>query len=110
MAQFIYDDFACISANDEEIIFSNGRGEIRLKYMNFDCIPMKKYKFSFMENNNGVYTVFSFENDKFNNFHVGMKNESRKGEIEIVMHLDAYNNVDMKSFKRGIKFNLNIKD
>ena len=65
MNKFIYEGFACTEANDEQIVFSNGRGEVRLENFNFDCIPMKKYKFSCEENENGKWKITAFEKNKF---------------------------------------------
>lgn len=108
MNKFIYEGFACTEANDEQIIFSNGRGEVRLENFNFDCIPMKKYKFSFEENENGEYKITAFEKDKFDKFSVFMV-KSPKGKVCVTMHLDSYKKEDMEYFKRGTRFNLKIE-
>ena len=108
MNKFIYEGFACTEANDEQIIFSNGRGEVRLENFNFDCIPMKKYKFSFEENENGEYKITAFEKDKFDKFSVFMV-KSPKGKVCVTMHLDSYKKEDMEHFKRGTRFNLKIE-
>ena len=108
MNKFIYEGFACTEANDEEIVFSNGRGEVRLENFNFDCIPMKKYKFSFEENENGEYKITAFEKDKFDKFSIFMEKNPR-GNVCITMHLDAYKEEDMMYFKRGTRFNLKIE-
>ena len=70
MNKFIYEGFACTEANDEGIVFSNGRGEVRLELMKLDCVPMKKYKFSFEENENGKWKITAFEKNKFNEFSI----------------------------------------
>ena len=108
MKKFIYEGFACIEANREEIVFSNGRGEIRLKNFDFDYIPMKKYKFSFEENENGDWKVTAFEKDKFDQFSVFMISNIR-GKLSVTMHLDSYKEEDMIHFKRGTKFNLKFE-
>lgn len=108
MTKFIYDGFACTEANREEIIFSNGRGEIQLEKFDFDCIPMKKYKFSFEENENGKWKITAFEKNKFNEFSIFMVGEP-KGKICVTMHLDSYKEEDMLHFKRGTKFNMKIE-
>ena len=113
MNKFIYEGFACTEANDEQIIFSNGRGEVRLENFNFDCIPMKKYKFSFEENENGKWKINAFEKNKFNEFSINefsifMVGEP-KGKICVTMRLDAYKEEDMIYFKRGTRFNLKIE-
>ena len=44
--EFKYENFACISANAEECVFSNYTGgEIRIDGENFPCVPMEKYDF-----------------------------------------------------------------
>ena len=113
MNKFIYEGFACTEANDEQIVFSNGRGEVRLENFNFDCIPMKKYKFSFEENENGKWKINAFEKNKFNEFSINefsifMVGEP-KGKICVTMCLDAYKEEDMIYFKRGTRFNLKIE-
>ena len=108
MNKFIYEGFACIEANDERIVFSNGRGEVRLELMKLDCVPMKKYKFSFEENENGEWKITAFEKNKFNEFSIFMARE-HKGKICVTMHLDAYKEEDMIYFKRGTRFNLKIE-
>lgn len=108
MNKFIYEGFACTEANDEEIVFSNGRGEVRLELMELDCVPMKKYKFSFEENENGEWKITAFEKNKFNEFSIFMARE-HKGKICVTMHLDAYKEEDMMYFKRGTRFNLKIE-
>ena len=108
MNKFIYEGFACIEANDERIVFSNGRGEVRLELMKLDCVPMKKYKFSFEENENGEWKITAFEKNKFNEFSIFMVRE-HKGKICVTMHLDAYKEEDMMYFKRGTRFNLKIE-
>lgn len=108
MKKFIYEGFACKEANNDEIVFSNGRGEVRLEHVNYDCVPMKKYNFTFEENENGEWKVTAFEDDKFDKFYVFM---SRKPESKlcVTMHLDAYKEEDMVYFKRGTRFNLKIE-
>lgn len=108
MNKFIYEGFACIEANEDEIVFSNGRGEVRLELMELDCVPMKKYKFTFEECENGEWKVTAFEKDKFDKFSVFME-KSPKGKVCVTMHLDSYKKEDMGYFKRGTKFNLNIE-
>ena len=108
MNKFIYEGFACTEANDEEIVFSNGRGEVRLELMELDCVPMKKYKFSFEENENGEWKITAFEKNKFNEFSIFMVRE-HKGKICVTMHLDAYKEEDMMHFKCGTRFNLKIE-
>ena len=109
MNKFIYEGFACIEANEEEIVFSNGRGEVRLELMELDCgVPMKKYKFTFEESENGEWKVTAFKNDKFNKFSVFMV-KSPKGKLCVTIHLDAYKEEDMIYFKRGTRFNLKIE-
>ena len=108
MNKFIYEGFACTEANNEQIVFSNGRGEVRLENFNFDCIPMKKYKFSFEENENGKWKINAFEKNKFNEFSIFMARE-HKGKICVTMHLDAYKEEDMIYFKLGTRFNLKIE-
>ena len=108
MNKFIYEGFACTEANDEEIVFSNGRGEVRLELMELDCVPMKKYKFSFEENENGEWKITAFEKNKFNEFSIFMARE-HKGKICVTMHLDAYKEEDMMHFKCGTRFNLKIE-
>ncbi len=109
MTKFIYDGFACVLANEDEVIFSNGRnGEIRLEQTYFDCVPMKKYKFSFEMNENGEYSVTSFEKDKFDKFCVFMEKKPNC-RICVGMHLDSYKDEDMEYFKRGTRFNLKIE-
>lgn len=113
MNKFIYEGFACTEANDEQIVFSNGREEVRLENFNFDCIPMKKYKFSFEENENGKWKINAFEKNKFNEFSINefsifMVGEP-KGKICVTMHLDAYKEEDMMHFKCGTRFNLKIE-
>ena len=108
MNKFIYEGFACTEANDEGIVFSNGRGEVRLELMKLDCVPMKKYKFSFEENENGKWKITAFEKNKFNEFSIFMMGEP-KGKICVTMHLDAYKEEDMMYFKRGTRFNLKIE-
>ena len=108
MNKFIYEGFACIEANREEIVFSNGRWEIRLENFDFDCIPMEKYKFSFEENENGKWKITAFEKNKFNEFSIFMTGEP-KGKICVTMHLDSYKEEDMLHFKRGTKFNMKIE-
>ena len=108
MNKFIYEGFACIEANDERIVFSNGRGEVRLELMKLDCVPMKKYKFSFEENENGKWKITAFEKNKFNEFSIFMMGEP-KGKICVTMHLDAYKEEDMRHFKCGTRFNLKIE-
>ena len=108
MNKFIYEGFACTEANDEQIIFSNGRGEVRLELMELDCVPMKKYKFSFEENENGEWKITAFEKNKFNEFSIFMARE-HKGKICVTMHLDAYKEEDMMYFKRRTRFNLKIE-
>ena len=113
MNKFIYEGFACTEANDEEIVFSNGRGEVRLELMELDCVPMKKYKFSFEENENGKWKITAFEKNKFNEFSINefsifMVGEP-KGKICVTMRLDAYKEEDMIYFKRGTRFNLKIE-
>ena len=70
MNKFIYEGFACIEANEDEIVFSNGRGEVRLELIELNCVPMKKYKFTFEECENGEWKVTAFEKDKFDKFSV----------------------------------------
>ena len=108
MNKFIYEGFACTEANDEGIVFSNGRGEVRLELMELNCVPMKKYKFSFEENENGEWKITAFEKNKFNEFSIFMARE-HKGKICVTMHLDAYKEEDMMHFKRGTRFNLKIE-
>lgn len=108
MNKFIYEGFACTEANDEQIVFSNGRGEVRLELMELNCVPMKKYKFSFEENENGEWKITAFEKNKFNEFSIFMARE-HKGKICVTMHLDAYKEEDMMHFKRGTRFNLKIE-
>ena len=108
MNKFIYEGFACTEANDEEIFFSNGRGEVRLELMELDCVPMKKYKVAFEENENGEWKITAFEKNKFNEFSIFMARE-HKGKICVTMHLDAYKEEDMIYFKRGTRFNLKIE-
>lgn len=108
MVIFIYDGFACVSANEDEILFSNGRGEIRLEHMNFDCVPMQKYKFTMSTNEKGNYRVFSFEKDKFDKFHVKLVS-TNEAIITVTMHLDSYSKNELISFKRGTKFNVLIE-
>ena len=108
MNKFIYEGFACTEANNEEIVFSNGRGEVRLELMELDCVPMKKYKFSFEENEKGKYKITAFEKDKFDKFSIFMEGEP-KGKICVTIHLDAYKEEDMIYFKRGTRFNLKIE-
>ena len=108
MNKFIYEGFACTEANDEQIVFSNGRGEVRLELMKLNCVPMKKYKFSFEENENGEWKINAFEKNKFNEFSIFMARE-HKGKICVTMHLDAYKEEDMRYFKRGTRFNLKIE-
>jgi len=108
MKNFIYDGFACIEANEDEIVFSNGRGEVRLELMELDCVPMKNYKFSFEECEDGEWKITAFEKNKFNEFSIFMVGES-KGKICVTMHLDSYKGEDMLHFKRGTKFNMKIE-
>lgn len=108
MNKFIYEGFACTEANREEIVFSNGRGEIRLELMELDCVPMKKYKFSFEECAGGEWKITGFEKDKFDKFSVFMR-RSPKGKVCVTMHLDSYKKEDMEYFKCGTKFNLKIE-
>ena len=108
MKKFIYEGFACTEANEEEIVFSNGRGEVRLELMELDCVPMKKYKFTFEECENGEWKVNAFEKDKFDKFSVFMV-KSPKGKVCVTMHLDSYKKEDMEYFKRGKRFNLKIE-
>ena len=74
---------------------------------------MKKYKFSFEENENGKWKITAFEKNKFNEFSINefsifMVGEP-KGKICVTMQLDAYKEVDMIYFKRGTRFNLKIE-
>jgi hypothetical protein len=108
MAKFIYDCFACTEANEDEIVFSNGRGEVRLELMDYDCVPMKKYKFTFEENEKGEYKITAFEKDKFDKFSIFMEKNPR-GKVCVTMHLDSYKAEDMEHLKRGTKFNLKIE-
>ena len=108
MNKFIYEGFACTEANDEQIVFSNGRGEVRLELMELNCVPMKKYKFSFEENENGEWKITAFEKNKFNEFSIFMARE-HKGKICVTMRLDAYKEEDMMHFKCGTRFNLKIE-
>lgn len=108
MNKFIYEGFACTEANEDEIVFSNGRGEVRLELMELNCVPMKKYKFTFEESENGEWKVTAFENDKFDKFHVFME-KNPKGKLCVTMHLDSYKKEDMEYFKRGTRFNLKIE-
>jgi hypothetical protein len=108
MKKFIYDGFACIEANEDEIVFSNGRGEVRLELMELDCVPMKNYKFSFEECEDGEWKIVGFEKDKFDKFSVFMR-RSPKGKVCVTMHLDSYKKEDMEYFKCGTKFNLKIE-
>lgn len=108
MKKFIYDGFACIEANEDEIVFSNGRGEVRLELMELDCVPMKNYKFSFEECEGGEWKITGFEKDKFDKFSVFMR-RSPKGKVCVTMHLDSYKKEDMEYFKCGTKFNLKIE-
>lgn len=108
MNKFIYEGFACTEANEEEIVFSNGRGEVRLELTELDCVPMKKYKFTFEESKNGEWKVTAFENDKFDKFHIFMV-KNPKGKVCVTMHLDSYKEEDMIYFKRGTRFNLKIE-
>lgn len=107
MNKFIYEGFACIEANEDETIFSNGRGEVRLELTELDCVPMKKYKFTFEECENGEWKVTAFEKDKFDKFSVFMMKNSSK--LCVTMHLDSYKKEDMEYFKRGTRFNLKIE-
>lgn len=108
MKKFIYDEFACIEANEDEIVFSNGRGEVRLELMELDCVPMKNYKFSFEECEDGEWKIAGFEKDKFDKFSVFMR-RSPKGKVCVTMHLDSYKKEDMEYFKCGTKFNMKIE-
>lgn len=108
MKKFIYEGFACKEANNEEIVFSNGRGEVRLELMELDCVPMKKYNFIFEESENGEWKVTAFENDKFDKFSVFMV-KNPKGKLCVTIHLDAYKEEDMIYFKLGTRFNLKIE-
>ena len=69
---------------------------------------MKKYKFSFEENENGEWKITAFEKNKFNEFSIFMVRE-HKGKICVTIHLDAYKEEDMVYFKRGTRFNLKIE-
>ena len=115
MEKFIYEGFACIEANNERLVFSNGRGEIWLESIriseafDFDCIPMKKYKFSFEKNENGNWKITAFEKNKFNEFSIFMVGEQPRSKICVTMHLDSYKEEDMIHFKRGTKFNMKIE-
>lgn len=86
MNKFIYEGFACIEANDERIVFSNGRGEVRLELMELDCVPMKKYKFSFEENENGEWKITAFEKNKFNEFSIFMVNYLQSKDCRLCVH------------------------
>ena len=108
MNKFIYEGFACVEANEDEIVFSNGRGEIRLELIELNCTPMKNYKFSLEPCEEGEWKISSFEKDKFDKFSVFMK-RSPKGKFCVTMHLDSYKKEDMEYFKCGTKFNLKIE-
>ena len=74
---------------------------------------MKKYKFSFEENENGKWKITAFEKNKFNEFSINefsifMVGEP-KGKICVTMQLDAYKEEDMIYFNRGTRFNLKIE-
>ena len=69
---------------------------------------MKKYKFSFEENENGKLKINAFEKNKFNEFSIFMVGQP-KGKICVTMHLDAYKAEDMEHLKRGTRFNLKIE-
>ena len=74
---------------------------------------MKKYKFSFEENENGKWKITAFEKNKFNEFSINefsifMVGEP-KGKICVTMRLDTYKEEDMIYFKRGTRFNLKIE-
>jgi hypothetical protein len=108
MNKFIYEGFACVEANEDEIVFSNGRGEIRLELIELNCTPMKNYKFSLETCEDGEWKIVGFEKDKFDKFSVFMK-RSPKGKFCVTMHLDSYKKEDMEYFKCGTKFNLKIE-
>lgn len=102
--EFKYENFACISANAEECVFSNYTGgEIRIDGENFPCVPMEKYDFIITENDKGDFKISSFEKDKFNNFHLKLTSDGLS--VTFSVGIDGYSKSDMKSFVLGNKFN-----
>lgn len=111
---FVYEGFACIEVNEEEVVFSRNSGEIRLENKRDLCklyTPMKKYTVSLIETTTNINTflVKSFMLDKFNNFIVVLRNSNAQDTIEIKMPLDSYDNEDMKSFSIGKKYDMKIE-
>lgn len=115
MKNFIYEGFACIKANEEEVLFSRNSGEIRIEHqgnLHKTLIPMKKYCISLFENNakdDIGFRVKSFELDKFDNFIVEFRNANTHENLEIKMALDSYKNEDMENFVVGKKYDLKIE-
>jgi len=111
---FVYEGFACIEANEEEVVFSRNSGEIRLENKRGLCklyTPMKKYTVSLIETTTNINTflVKSFMLDKFNNFIVVLRNSNAQDTVEIKMPLDSYKKEDIESFSIGKKYDVKIE-
>lgn len=113
--KFVYEEFACTSSNEKEIVFSRNSGEIRIEHkgaLHKTLIPMKKYCISLFENNakdDIGFRVKSFELDKFDNFIVEFRNVNTQETLEIKMPLDFYKNKDIENFAVGKKYNIKIE-
>lgn len=110
--KFTYCNLCCKSVNKEESVFENDSQKIICEEDVTSTIPMDKFDFTFtIDEKDGYYEVISFECDKFNmteivlkRVEVGRENE----KIRILSHIDSYKKEDMKYFKIGTLYKVNI--
>lgn len=113
---FIYEGFACVSANaDGEVVFSRNGGEIRVDCVDVSrgqFIPMRRYTISLImgiDPSGNTFLMKSFMVDKFNNFIVSLVSSNSQCKLEIKMPLDSYKKEDMESFSINKKYSVKIE-